>query len=101
MVTVTSLTDSALVSWRIPSFTTQERYYITYGTDRNKLDQQTDSIQSATDTTLKNQMYSLTMSDLQPGTIYYLRVTAVFDMFSKRESEIIIFRTKENGTCPK
>ena len=97
MVTTSPTTDSVSVSWRIPSFTTQEQYYFQYGTDRRNLDQQSDSIISGADTTLINQMYSQTLSGLEPGTVYYLRVVAIFDMFSKRQSEIVVFRTKENG----
>ena len=97
MITATALTTTASITWRIPSFTTQEQYYIVYGADRNTLDQQSGSVSSVGNTTLTNQEYTLSLSGLEPGTIYYLRVVAVFDMFSKRQSEIFAFRTKENG----
>ena len=52
---------------------------------------------SNTDTAVINQTYSMIISGLEPGTTYYLRVVAVFDMFSKRQSDITFFRTKETG----
>ena len=97
MVTASTLTDSANVMWRIPSFTKQEDYYVLYGTDPTDLNQRTDRISSSDDTSLTNQMFSLSVVGLDPGTVYYLRVVAVFDILFKRESETIVVWTKENG----
>ena len=97
MVATEPQTNTVVVSWRIPRFLTLERYYIRYGTDQYKLSQQSSSIPSAPDI-VDNTTYSLTLTGLEPGTIYYLRVVAVFGMFSKRQSDIAIFRTKEDGT---
>ena len=97
MVTTNPLADSVSVTWRIPSFTTEEKYYIRYGTDRYKLDQQSASFDSDSDTTMTNLTYNLEITGLEPGTIYYLQIVAVFERFSKRQSEIAMFRTKEDG----
>lgn len=97
MVTASTSTDSATVNWRIPSFTTQEEYYVLYGTDPTDLDRRTARISSSAVTSLTNQMFSLLIDGLDPGTVYYLRVVAVFDVLSKRESETIVIWTKENG----
>lgn len=101
MVTASTLTDSANVMWRIPSFTTQEEYYVLYGTDPTDLNQRTDRITSSGDTSLTNQIFSLSIDGLDPGTVYYLRVVAVFDVLFKRESETIVIWTKENGNILK
>ena len=99
MVTVSSIMrDSASVSWRIPSFIVPEQYYVEYGTDPDNLVQRTNPISSPTDTSITNMTYT-TGLDLNPGTIYYFRVVAVFSTISKRFSDMQVFRTKENGNC--
>ena len=89
---------SAIVSWTILRFTQQEQYYVEYGTDPDNLAQRTDPISSPVDTSVVNMMYTTSL-ELNPGTIYYLRVVAVFNTISKRASEMSVFRTKENGNC--
>lgn len=89
--------------WIIPSFTTQEQYYIQYGTDRYNLTQRSDLISSTTDTSSLNVDYTLQLSGLEPSTIYFMRVVAQFggedsQPFNRRQSEIASFRTKEEGT---
>jgi len=97
MVTVVSvMRDSASVSWRIPYFIVPEQYYVEYGTDPDNLIQRTDPISSPTDTSITNMLYT-TELDVNPGTIYYFRVVAVFNTISKRFSDMRVFRTKENG----
>lgn len=88
-------TNSATVTWRIPSFTKPEVYYILYGTDPDNLDLRTDLIPSVEDPTATNETYELTLTELDQGTVYYLRVAAVFDILFKRESEVAVFRTLE------
>lgn len=97
MVTVSTTTDSANVTWRIPSFTTPEEYYVLYGTDPTDLTQRTNRISSSVDTSLINQIFSLNVNGLDSGTVYYLRVVAVFDVLSKRESETIVVWTNDKG----
>ena len=91
------LLESANVSWRIPSFKMQEEYYVEYGTDPSNLDQTSDILPSPLDTSLVNQTYQVSLQGLNAGTIYYLRVVAVFDEVFKRYSDDSILRTKENG----
>ena len=91
------LLESANVSWRIPSFKMQEEYYLEYGTDPSNLDQTSDILPSPLDTSLVNQTYQVSLQGLNAGTIYYLRVVAVFEEVFKRYSDDSILRTKENG----
>ena len=98
VVIETILIESVTLSWRIPLFTTQEQYYVEYGTDPLNLDQKSASIISPTDTSLLNQMYSETISGLDSSTLYYLRVVAEFDVVSKRRSDIYSIWTKDYGT---
>ena len=97
MVSTLTATNTATVMWRIPRFTTQEEYYVQYGTDPTNLDQRTDLIPSVSDISLMNQTYSLVVGGLNSGSVYYLRVVAVFDVLSKRQSEMVTIWTKENG----
>ena len=98
MVTASATTNSATVSWRIPSFTTQESYYVLYGKEPTDLDQRSSSIQSSPDTTLTNQVHDLTIDGLDSGSVYYLSVVAVFDVLSKRQSEQVVIWTNDEGT---
>ena len=97
MVTGVTSTNSVEVSWRIPSFTRQEQYYIEYGTDRDNLDQRTELIDSVTDTTLVNVTYTQIINDLSPGAVYYLNVVAVYEVISRRRSELYVLWTNQNG----
>ena len=83
--------------WRIPSFITQEQYYVQYGNNSDTLDQRTNPIPSVSDTTVINQTYELTVDGLGSGTIYYLRVVAVFNILARRESDMVVNRTNEEG----
>lgn len=91
------LLDSATVSWMIPSFSMPEQYHVEYGTDPSSLDQVSDILSSPVNTSLVNQAYQVNLQGLNTGTIYYLRVVAVFDEIFKRCSDESILRTKENG----
>ena len=90
-------TMNALISWVIPRFTQAEEYYIQYGTEETLLDMETESIPSPMDTMLMNQMYSTSLIGLRPSTTYYFRVIAVFDEFVARYSQILSFRTYDEG----
>ena len=78
---------SAVVSWRVPSLTEQQTYYVEYGSSLDLLDRQTDPISS--ETLLPNQTYSVTLTGLEAGTVYYIRVVATFSdvsLYSSTES---------------
>ena len=98
MVTASATTNSATVTWRIPSFATQEDYYVLYGSDPANLDRRTNPIPSVSDTTVINQVYELTVVGLDSSSVYHLRVVAVFDILSKRQSELVVIGTKDEGT---
>ena len=98
-VTISDVTTtSATVSWTIPSFITPEQYYVAYGTDPDNLNQTSATINSPTDTSLTNLPYSTTLSGLEPGSLHYIQVTAVFDDEFVRYTEIL-FLTKEPGNA--
>ena len=98
-VTVTNITTvEAVVSWIIPRFTTPEMYYIQYGYEENVLDMTTTSVSSPTDTSLVNQTYSIMLQGLSDGTMYFLRVVAVYDDIADRFSDLTSFRTYEEGS---
>ena len=87
-VTITGVTtNSATVLWTIPSFVIPEQYYIAYGSDPDNLTQSTTPISSPTDTTFTNQVYTTTISGLNPGTFYYIRVIAIYDEIFLRYTE--------------
>ena len=96
-VLVTSITtNTAIVSWRIPSFYVQEEYYVAYGTDPDNLDQTTLPILSPEDTNLNDQTYSTALSGLQSGVVYYIRVFAVYNIEFVRFTDSV-FIVREPG----
>lgn len=90
-------TGNASVSWTITQFTKPELYYIHYGTDETMQDMMSESIMSSMNTSLMNQTYSTSLENLSPHTAYYLRVAAVFDDIFVRYSDVISFRTYDEG----
>lgn len=74
-----------------------EAYYVEYGIDPGNLDFISDILYSPLDTSLVNQTYQVNLQGLNTGSIYYLRVVAVFNEVFKRYSDDNILRTKENG----
>ena len=98
MVSVSDITtQSASVSWRIPSFTETEQYYVEYGTDPTNLDTVSSLFFSPGDTSVTDASYAVSLDQLNPGMIYYLRVVAKYRIQFKRFSETVEFRTKEDG----
>ena len=75
----------------------QENYFVEYGVESNNLNQTSDPVPSVMDITLQNQTYSVTLQELAPATIYFFRVSAVFEEVFQRYSELSAFRTYENG----
>lgn len=74
----------------------QEEYYVLYGKDPENLDQATGSIPSLSDTSIINSTYSLVVTGLESGVVYYAQVVAAFDVF-ERFSEATVFLTKAPG----
>ena len=78
---------SAIVSWVVPSLTEQQMYYVEYGTEVDSLSLRTDPI--ASESPLPDQTYTVTLSGLNDGTTYYIRVVAMFTdvyLYSSTES---------------
>lgn len=75
----------------------QENYFVEFGVESSNLNQTSDPVPSVIDITLQNQTYSVTLQELAPATIYFFRVSAVFDDVFQRYSELSAFRTYENG----
>ena len=55
---------------------TPETYYVKYGISSSSLDLETTSIESGTDLTITNQIYSVDISGLTFNTTYYYQVVA-------------------------
>ena len=89
-------TNSALVSWIVPSATEPQEYYIIYGTSQYNLNLQTTRIRGTSDTSLVNTTYSTSLQNLDSGTEYYLAVVAEFGS-NILFSDIATFTTVEIG----
>lgn len=74
----------------------QEQYYIQYSPDPDNL-VDTNSIPSVSDTSVINATYSIVLTGLQSGAVYYARVVAVYDEVFERFSEMSVFLTKAPG----
>ena len=95
-VTVSNITNnSAIVIWNVASISSSQEYYVEYGEDENDLDQRSDSI-NVDNTSLIDQSYSVILTGLDVGTLYYVQVTTVARnvIFS---SDVISFRTLQQG----
>ena len=87
-VVVSEITlESAQVTWRVPSLTEQQTYYVRYGTSPAALTLTSETIMSLT--TQTDQVYSVALTGLDDATVYYLQVVATF-------GDITIFSTVES-----
>lgn len=68
-----------------------------YGTEPTDLSMTTDPISSPVNTSLLNQSYSTLLQGLNPGTVYYVRIVAVYEVIFARYSDVVLFRTYEPG----
>ena len=75
---------------------TAQDYVVEYGEDEDNLDLSSDAI-SQTDTTLINEMYSVTLEGLSQGVLYYVRVAATDVDGATIYSTIKSFRTIQSG----
>ena len=65
------------ISWTVPGVSyTQEIYIIEYGSSPDELMLTSDSVLGSTDITLTNQLYSLSLVDLQDNTTYFYKIIA-------------------------
>ena len=75
----------------------EQDYVVNYGSSEDNLDQTSDTVPSVTDTSLTNQEYSVSLTDLSAGTMYYYQVVATFES-TTLESDTASFTTLELGT---
>ena len=92
-------TTSLNVSWNIPSFEEAEEYTVEYGLEADNLNMTSSTVESDSDTSLVNLTYSVSINDLEMGTIYYMRVRAQDGTKNlyKRYSDVYVLRTLEEG----
>jgi hypothetical protein len=67
----------ASVQWLIPTIIyTPENYTVIYGRDMTQLNYSSDVIVGASSITATNDLYSVTLTGLEPNTTYYYQVIA-------------------------
>ena len=78
-VIVTASDSSSLtVQWEISSISyTPETYHVEYGTEDTELDSQSPGQESGANIRISSQIYSQTLTGLQPLTTYYYRVLSI------------------------
>lgn len=96
-ITITNITEnSAVISWTVSSISSPQEYTVEYGDDEDNLNE-TSEVLSVSDTSLTDQMYSVSLNGLRQGVLYYLRVSTTnagnVTFYSDSES----FRTLEPG----
>ena len=96
-VRITNITgSSAEITWTVPSLSTTQDYVVEYGEDEDDLDLSTDPI-TVTDTTLIDQMYTVTLEGLSQSVLYYVRVATTDPEGATFYSETKSFRTIQTG----
>ena len=76
-VHTTLSSELAVIQWLVPEIAyTPETYTVTYGTDRTMLNYTSEVVIGSTDVTAVNQVYSVTLRNLQSNTRYYYQVVA-------------------------
>jgi hypothetical protein len=69
--------STATIEWRVSRINyTPESYSVEYGTSSRLLEFETTSIESGSDITITNQIYSVDIRDLSFNTTYYYQVVA-------------------------
>ena len=96
-VRITNITgSSAEITWTVPSLSTTQDYVVEYGEDEDDLDLSTDPI-TVTDTTLIDQMYTVTLEGLSQSVLYYVCVATTDPEGATFYSETKSFRTIQTG----
>ena len=93
---VTYLTHiTAVIQWRVASIAfSPEDYTLVYATSPNENPIQTESQFSGTDITLTDQVYSVRLENLSPGTTYYYQLR-VINTFGVTDTDMFTFDTRE------
>ena len=77
IVHTTLSSELAVIQWLVPEVVySPETYTVTYGSDRTRLNYTSEVVFGSTDITAMNQVYSVTLRNLQSNTRYYYRVVA-------------------------
>ena len=88
--------ESAVVSWTVKYVVEQQTYYVVYGSDEDLMNDTSDLIAGHTNTSLRDQTYSITLDGLTQGTTYYAVVIAG-NGFTTLFSDTVSFTTSEPG----
>lgn len=97
IVHTTLSSELAVIQWIVPEIAyTPETYTVTFGTDRTMLNYTSEVVVGSTDVTAINQVYSVTLRNLQSNTRYYYRVVAI-NSFGTNSSVIRDLLTPQPG----
>ena len=89
---------SIAITWIVQTISyTAESYNIEYGFENNSLTASGERVNGSQNLTSLNIIYSSTLYDLQPYTLYYYRIVAE-NSFSTSQISVATFRTTESGT---
>lgn len=84
---------TADITWTVSRFSYgTETYTVQYGMDSDTLDMETDIVFSGLDTSSTDQLFSVTLQNLQPLTMYYYRVVAT-NIINSTSSDVEVFST--------
>ena len=90
-------TDGLVVQWVVPTIAyTPETYIVEYGTSNDSLVPSGDSVTSGEKIETVEQIYTLEVKGLKPGTKYYYSVVARSSAGSTRTAPSFVY-TKETG----
>lgn len=77
--------STATIEWRVPVLTyTPESYYVEYGTSISSLIERSSVIQSGSNLSIVNKIYSVVISGLSSNTTYFYRVVSSNTLTSSR-----------------
>lgn len=80
---------SAKISWIVSAISyTPEMYFVAFGLNPNHLVSNSSLVTGSTDLMVRNEIFSLVLSDLTPDTTYYIKVVAVNSYGSTKSSTI-------------
>lgn len=80
--------STATIEWRVSTINyTPERYNVEYGISSTILNGRSDFVQSGSDITIMNNVYSTTITELSSNTTYYYRVVATNSFSSTATSQ--------------
>ena len=82
-----------VIQWRVSTITyTPEMYVVVYGLSEATLDQQSTAVMGNRDTSAANELFSVTLTELQLDTTYHYRVIAT-NAHDSKSSDAGVFTT--------